>query len=132
MIIESLKIYNNNGGELIPVEFDKLPFVPLRSFWITGVYKDGVGGCHAHHKTQQYIICVAGEVEVDLYDGFTHDTGILKKNEAVFVDKLIWDSQKYLTGKDIILVLCSTLYNRDDYIFDINEFNNIKRYEKGK
>ena len=126
-MIESLKVYDNKSGKLVPLEFDKLPFTPLRIFWTTRFKINETGGGHAHYKTQQYIICIQGRVAIDLYDGFVRHRILLNEHEAVFVDKLIWDSQQYLTGNDIILVLASTLYDSSDYIFDIDEFEKIKK-----
>ena len=50
----------------------------------------------------------------------------IKKGDYIVVDKLIWDSQKFLTEDSTLLVICSTEYNIDDYILDFNEFLKIK------
>ena len=51
----------------------------------------------------------------------------MEENESVFVDRMIWDSQTYETGEDIMLSLCSTEYDKADYIEDIKEFDKIIR-----
>jgi len=130
MLIETLDVCDNKSGKLIPIELNKVPFIPLRFFWITGMKQGVISGQHAHYLTKQYIICIQGKVEIDLYDGIVHRKFILNPNESIFVDKLIWDSQKYLTNNDILLVLCSTLYNKEDYIYNIIDFENQQRGRK--
>ena len=55
------------------------------------------------------------------------ETIIMREHESVFVDKMIWDSQTYETGKDIMLSLCSTEYDKADYIEDIKDFERLAR-----
>lgn len=123
--IENLPYFKDSKGILTPLEFKTLPFSPKRIFWTTDVPKGETRGNHAHYKTQQYVICICGEIEVTLYNGVIEKKVTIKENEGVFIDKLIWDAQSYLTGKDVLLVLCSTEYNKEDYIFSKEEFNNI-------
>ena len=40
-------------------------------------------------------------------------------------DKMVWDSQVFTTGNDILLSICSTAYDREDYIEDFDEFLRI-------
>ena len=52
---------------------------------------------------------------------------------SVFVDKLVWDSQVYMTGDDILMSICSTPHDDSDYIKDFEEFRKIrKNYEQYK
>ena len=50
-----------------------------------------------------------------------------KKNQAVLVPEMIWDEQIYKTDDTILLVLCNTRYDVDDYINDYNEFKKLKK-----
>jgi hypothetical protein len=47
---------------------------------------------------------------------------MLHPNQSVFVDKLVWDSQVYLTGDDMLMSICSTPYDKKDYIEDFDSF----------
>jgi len=122
MLVNHLPIFNEEKGSLVPVEFFILPFVPVRAFWTINVPKNETRGNHAHYKTKQILFCIKGRILVSLFDGINEEEKIIKENEYVFVNSLIWDSQSYLTGKDILLVMCSTPYTPSDYIFDRNEF----------
>lgn len=124
--IKKLNIFSDNRGDLIPFEFEKLPFTPKRIFTVSNVPKNSIRGNHSHHNTIQILVCVSGEIDVILHDGSSEITIKIKKGEYVLVDKLMWDSQKFLTEDSILLVICSTEYDIDDYILDFNEFLKIK------
>ena len=47
------------------------------------------------------------------------------KVESIFIDNLVWDSQKFLTDNDIMIVFSNTNYDADDYITDKEKFYNI-------
>lgn len=114
-------------GTLSVLEFDGLPFVPKRMFYVSGVPAGEVRGCHAHYVTEQYLICVQGQILVELYDGQTSYNELLFPGHAVMVPRMIWDQQMFITGDDVMLAVCSTSYNPRDYIEDIEEFRRLKR-----
>ena len=124
--IKKLKIFSDERGDLVPFEFSKLTFIPKRIFTVSNVPKDSIRGGHSHFSTVQILVCISGEIEVILHDGFVEKISKIKKGEYIVVDKLIWDSQKFLTKDSTLLVICSTEYNIDDYILDFNEFLKIK------
>jgi len=118
-----IKIFTDErGGNLIPFEFKNLPFEPKRLFTVSNVPKNNVRGNHAHFNTQQFLICIFGKILVGLDDGKTKYETILSEGEFVLIKNLVWDYQKFLTGNDYIVVMCSTEYDIKDYIFDYNYF----------
>jgi dTDP-4-dehydrorhamnose 3,5-epimerase-like enzyme len=124
--IVKIKSFEDDRGSLIPIEFNSLRFEPKRVFIVNNVPVNMVRGNHSHHKTQQLIICINGCVDVILHDGKTETTTKLVKGEQILVPDLIWDSQRFLTKDSEIMVLCSTSYDYDDYIFDFEEFKKLK------
>lgn len=126
MKIQKFKGFNDPDGELVPIEFGHLSFVPQRIFYVTGVPKDQVRGGHAHKECLQLLICLAGQIEVVLDDGNKISKRVLNPKEAVLVDTLIWDSQRFLTGNDVLLVLASHPYDKSDYIEDYQTFKHYK------
>lgn len=120
---KKFKIFSEpKGGDLIPIEFFDLPFKPKRVFTVTNVPKDDIRGQHAHYKTEQILICVNGSILVGLDDGKNKKEIILNKGDSILVKKMVWDWQKFLTGSDVLLVICSTKYKKSDYIEDLSEF----------
>jgi len=116
-------VYTEERGDLLPVEMDTIPFEVKRTFMVYNVPKGVSRGFHAHHKCQQYLLCVNGEIEVTLIPmKGKEELIVLKKGQGCFVDTYIWDSQKFMTGNDILMVFCSINFDRDDYITDIEKF----------
>jgi len=108
---------DERGGKLFPVECSKLPFLPTRVFWVTNTPKGSVRGKHAHAKCLQFYICIRGRIKIDMYNGQKQYEIQLEPGDGVFVDKFVWTSETYQTGKDILLVLCSQPYDSNDYIY---------------
>ena len=112
----------DSDGELLPIEFSKLPFIPKRIFYVTGVPVDITRGNHAHYKTEQILFCVKGRIRVELFDGIDTTIQILDPGKHTYVGNFIWDSQTFLTPDAVLLSICSTEYDPDDYITDIDKF----------
>lgn len=119
-----MKIIQDKRGKIIPIEHYDIPFKVKRTFIIYDVPKNSVRGNHAHYKTKQFLICIKGRIEVNLDYGKIKTKVLLQQGQTILIDKLIWDSQKFLTTNSILLVLCSTNYDKKDYIFNYKEFIN--------
>jgi len=121
-------IFEDERGSLLPINLKEIPFDVKRVFTIYNVPKNTVRGEHAHHQTKQYLVCVKGIIKVMLESGENEITEtILKKGDSIFIDKLVWDSQQFLTDDDVMLVFANTEYNFEDYILDKNKFYDILR-----
>lgn len=119
-----IKIDNHYSGKgyLSVLDLEELPFTPVRSFWVYDVPKNSLRGNHAHYKTHQLLICLKGKIESRTFNGDEEKIEILSPGDCLYIKPMIWDSQKYLTGKDLLLVFCSTPYARSDYILDFHKF----------
>lgn len=119
---KKLRSFDEDRGSLVPIELSDLNFIPKRLFYVTNVPEMERRGNHAHFKTEQILICIQGRVGVYLLHN--NDSGyiILDKNEYVYVPNYYWDAQDFITGNDILLVLCSTNYDKADYIEDIPSY----------
>ena len=121
-------IFEDERGSLLPINLKEIPFDVKRVFTVYNVPKDAVRGDHAHYQTKQYLICVKGMIKVILESGENETTEtILKKGDSIFIDKLVWDSQQFLTDDDVMLVFANTEYNFEDYILDKNKFYDTLR-----
>lgn len=127
MDLEHFKSFSDERGWLLPFEFSKLPFIPKRIFFVSDVPQGMRRGEHAHFETQQYLICLAGRVRVGLHDGQSLEEKEIVQGESVFINRMIWDYQDFLTGQDSIAVLCSTEYTPSDYIMNFEEFQHVTR-----
>lgn len=124
------RIFKNPDGILVPIEFDQLPFEPRRLFYVKDVPKGEERGMHAHYKTEQILTCIKGEILVKLFDGVKWDATVLTPDTYIYIGPMVWDSQVFLTGEDFLISICSTPYDKNDYIEDMNQF--IKEVERRK
>lgn len=124
-LVKKLARFIDERGELVPVEFSTLPFIPQRAFYVQNVPCGIIRGGHAHHQTQQYLICVRGQIVVTLFDGVNTQKITLGEGDCVFVDKLVWDEQEFFTSNSVLLVLANTPYDKEDYITDKDKFLDI-------
>lgn len=125
IIVKQWPCHIDGLGRLSVAEFSEFPFTPQRFFIVDNVPAGGERGGHAHKQNQQYLFCVKGVILVLLFDGKEKYEFKLTEGQGTFIDKLIWDSQKFMTGDDVLLVLCSHKYNREDYITDFDEFKKV-------
>ena len=105
-------------GILRYMELTDLKFIPRRMYYITDTPKGEIRGKHGHYEDQQYIFCVQGQVKVELHSKDGVETVMLTPGEVVFLDRMVWAQQEYMTGNDILLVLCSTAFNKEDYFYN--------------
>lgn len=125
--MDNLKIIKDERGTLTPIELSSFDFPVKRIFYVTDVPTGNIRGCHSHYKTKQYLICIKGVIEVILHDGKKETITTLNPNEGLLIPELIWDSQKFITKDAVLLVLCSTPYDINDYILDFDEFLKITK-----
>lgn len=121
-MLYDLKIINEQDGTLVPIDFFELPFTPKRVFYVRNVPAGEERGKHAHYKTKQLLICIKGSILVRLHNGKKLVEHLLSDGEAVLINEMIWDSQVFKTGDDVLLSICSTNYDKSDYIEDFEEF----------
>lgn len=116
-----------DDGVIVPIEFSSLPFVPKRVFYVCGVPKGEERGNHAHYLTEQIIICVQGKIKVKLHNGQYLYERTLEPHDFCHIRSMVWDSQVFLTGDDVLLSLCSTHYDKNDYIEDFDRFISLTK-----
>jgi len=112
---------------LVPIEFTDLPFVPLRMFSVNNVPAGSVRGGHAHHRTRQYLLCLAGKIRVLTIDANGKHEYTIAAGQGTLIENLTWDSQQFITGHEQLIVLCSTRYDKNDYIMDFEKFKRLIR-----
>lgn len=129
IISEHVDVDSHNLGILSVIEFGGLPFIPQRIFWVTDVPAGEMRGGHAHYKTEQILICAAGKILVKTASGNGEiKQELLKPGQYTYVGKMVWDEQIFMTGKDVLLVLASTSYDRNDYITTYNDY--LSKFKK--
>ena len=131
--IDDVRFYNtktmvDSDGNLTPIESENdVPFAIQRIFYVFGVKDSSTRGRHAHHKTQQVLICINGKIEVTCKDGTREKRFLLESpQQALYVPEMIWDEQIYMSEESILLSVCSTKHDPEDYIHAYEEFQYLK------
>ena len=131
--LDSVKFFNlktivEPDGNLVPVESNiDFPFSIKRVFYVYGVRDQNNRGEHAHHKTEQILVCLSGKLEVLCDDGVNKKKYLLESpQQALYIPAMIWDDQNYLTDDTVMLVLCNNHYNINDYIDNYDDFLKIR------
>jgi hypothetical protein len=103
-------------GDLIPFNFDDLPFVPKHAFAVRGVPAGTARGGHALRSAQQILICLTGQMKVLLRDRTTSATIILDKpHTALLIRAGLWAEQTYLLPDTVMLVFSSEPFSPENY-----------------
>jgi dTDP-4-dehydrorhamnose 3,5-epimerase-like enzyme len=133
-VIEDVEVIDFVGhaqdGVLVPIELEKqIPFEVKRMFYVFGVNSHQNRGQHAHYETQQILICLHGCVVCICKDAYGHEVKVTLDypTKGVFIPEMIWDEQIYTSPDSVLLSVCSTEYNKDDYINSYSEFQNLAK-----
>lgn len=125
-IIDFAKLGDSGIGYISVAENNNLPFTVQRIFWTYYTPESIVRGRHAHHKTEQILIAVAGRIVVNTEsaDGELLTFILDKPNQAVYIPPNVWHTMQY-SHTAIQVVLASSSYDEKDYIRDYENFKKI-------
>ena len=121
--IIQFEVHSNSSGNLCVYESDdKVPFDIKRIFTVTAK-KNEIRGNHAHKICQQLLVCVSGEIEVICDDGLNQRIYRLSEmGKGLLIPAGMWATEKYINEGSVLMVLCDRIYDKNDYIFNYEEF----------
>ena len=127
-IIQLPKIVDSRGN-LSFIEADQhIPFTIIRSYWIYDVPGGETRGGHAYINNQEFIVALSGSFDVVLNDGNTEKTFTLNRSYyGLYVPKMMWRQMKNFSTNSLALVLASTDFDINDYIYDFDEFKTKRK-----
>jgi hypothetical protein len=112
----SLETFTDPRGNLTVIE-DVVPFAIKRIFYIYGV-DTSVRGRHRHKSTLQAAICLQGSCRIYCNTGHKEDYYHLDSpSKCLIIDACDWHYMDQFTSNAILMVLASTHYDENDYIF---------------
>lgn len=118
-----LPAFADMRGSLTVAEFDGLPFVPRRVFWVASVPTRRVRGERAHRRLEQVLICVDGECCVLVDDGqHREEHRLAEGGAALYIPPMVWFVEYRFSRGAVLLVLASSPYDPADYIRDYEDF----------
>ena len=109
-------IYSDARGNVIPFEFDELPFMPRRFFTTAASAPGIIRGNHGHFVCQQIIFSISGMILVNTKSKDSQDSYVLEPNgKAIYLPAGLWCSQTFATGQEILGCLASHPYDARDF-----------------
>ncbi|KOS66608.1 dTDP-6-deoxy-3,4-keto-hexulose isomerase [Lysinibacillus contaminans] len=128
-IIETSSLGDERGFLAVLETQSNIPFEIKRVFYIYSTKEDIRRGFHAHHKTRQALVSVAGKCKVHLDNTSRKEEVTLDSpNKILILEPNDWHEMYDFSNDCVLLVLASELYDSKDYIRDYEEF--LKVYSK--
>ena len=125
-IIQLPKILDERGNLSVIEEVKDIPFEIKRTYWIYDVPGGESRGGHAYKENQEFIIALSGSFDVILDDGNEKKFFPLNRSYyGLYVPKGLWRQLDNFSTNSLALILASTEYDRNDYIYDYEQFKKI-------
>lgn len=125
-IIQLPKFLDKRGNLSVIEEWKNIPFKIERTYWIYDVPGGEARGGHAYKENQEFIVALSGSFDVILDDGKERQTYSLSRSyHGLYVPKGIWREMNNFSTNSLALVLSSTLYDKEDYIYDYERFKSF-------
>ncbi|RHD57784.1 FdtA/QdtA family cupin domain-containing protein [Phocaeicola plebeius] len=126
-IIKLPKFLDKRGNLSFIEEEKHIPFKIQRTYWIYDVPGGEARGGHAYKTNEEFIVALSGSFDVILDDG--EEKKIFSLNRSyygLYVPQGLWRQMENFSTNSLALILASTPYIPDDYIYDYNIFKNMK------
>jgi len=127
-IIKLPKILDTRGNLTFIEGNQHIPFEIKRSYWIYDVPGGDTRGGHAFYEQHEFIVALSGSFDVVVDTGIEKTVFHLNRSyNGLYIPNGIWRHMENFSTNSLALVLASTLFNKEDYIFDYEQFCNIKK-----
>lgn len=122
-LIELPKFLDRRGNLSFIEEESHLPFKVRRVYWIYDVPGGEKRGGHAFKETHEMIVALSGSFDVLLHDGQKeYHYSLNRSYYGVLVPKMMWRTLENFSTNSLALIIASTDYSEEDYIYDFEAF----------
>jgi hypothetical protein len=126
-LVELPKIEDARGNLSFIEGGRHIPFDIRRAYWIYDVPGGEVRGSHAFRRQEEFIVALSGSFDVVLHDGVREQRiHLCRSYRGVYVPPMTWRTLDNFSTNSLGLVLSSTHYEEDDYLWDFGEFQRLK------
>ena len=85
-------------------------------------------GSHAHRLQSQALFVIRGRISITLDSGSMNTTFVLDENtDGIFISPLVWVTIRPLDKDAAYLVMADGPYDQGEYIYNYEEFKEIKK-----
>lgn len=126
-VINLPKICDPRGNLSFIQNDDHIPFDIARCYWIYDVPGGRSRDGHAFYTQHELIIALSGsfDVVVTASDGTTLRHHLCRSYYGLYLPPMTWREIDNFSTNSVAMVLCSTLYDPDDYIRDFKLYTSI-------
>ncbi len=122
-IIHLPKFEDPRGNLSFFEENAQIPFKIDRVYWIYDVPGGQLRGGHAFKKQKEFIIALSGSFDVIIHNGIVEEKYYLNRSYyGLYVPNGLWRQMQNFSTNALALVVSSTLFDPEDYIYDFDEF----------
>ena len=122
-LINLPKIVDPRGNLTFIESINHIPFEIKRVYWIYDVPGGEIRGGHAFKEQQEFIISLSGSFDVIVNNGKSIQKFSLNRSYyGLYVPAGMWRHMENFSTNSLALVLASTVYKKEDYIRDYEEF----------
>ena len=126
-LISLPKIEDARGNLTFLQSSDQVPFEIKRVFWTYDVPGGQIRGGHAYRTNEEVIIALSGSFDIVVEDESGLKTYTMNRSYiGLYVPALTWRHLENFSTNSIALTLASTVYDADDYVRNVQEFNELK------
>ena len=120
------KILDERGNLSFIEKGNVLEFDIKRVYWIYDVPGGEIRGAHAFKEQKEIIIALSGSFDVVLNDGFNSTRYFLNRSYmGLYVPEMFWRHMENFSTNAVCLVLASTFFSEEDYIYEFETFINL-------
>lgn len=125
-IIPLPKFLDKRGNLSFIEELSQVPFKIARTYWIYDVPGGESRGGHAFRRNEEFIVALSGAFDVILDDGYEKKSFSLNRSYyGLYVPSGIWREMVNFSTNSLALVIASTPYDEDDYIWNPDELRKL-------
>lgn len=126
-IINLSKILDPRGNLSIIEENKDIPFEIKRTVWIYDVPGGAERGGHAFKSSEEFIIALSGSFTVVADDGSGPVEYHLNRSYyGLYLPAKCWRVMNNFSTNSVALILTSTDFEEEDYIYDHQTFKSLK------
>jgi len=125
-IVTLPKIEDYRGNLSFIEEFSQVPFKILRTYWLNGLNCTEITRGHAFKKQGVFIVVLSGSIDIEVHSGQSVNNHTLNQpNIGLYIPPNLWRKMINISKNSLILIVCSTIYDKDDLILDYLEFKEL-------
>ena len=126
-IMQLSKFLDARGNLSFIEENNHVPFKIERTYWIYDVPGGELRGSHAFKNQHEIIIALSGSFDAVIHDGKEEKRYSLSRSYyGLYLPPMHYRTLDNFSTNSLALVVSSTAYDEDDYIWDLDEFCKLK------